>query len=539
MYGFTGVPDGNARYGEVFVSHTRGAWWQPTGLAASKLYSAPNDPYRGTTGEKLAVDPSHPGRVFLGTRKSGLWVKDGEAPWQRVAAIPDSPADSSGVSAGVTFVLFDPKNSNAYAGVFGKGIYQSTDSGITWSSISTQANPARAAIGADSTLIVGFGGDEGARSGAVRRYRGGAWKDITPFSRTNEGYTAVAFAPGNPREVLVSVNHDQMIYRSLDQGDTWSVVQIGSAANQPGYYATYPSRHQQRQVRGLGQRHPDHRSRAAQTPAPDQRLRRHRTEDYTAARTAWAWWIDNLEELVVQGVKVPPLEGGADLMSVGMDMVGFTHASRDAVPSTTVAKFDWVAQGNSIAYSAQHPESAAFVGWDETNVARAMTGYTSDNGRTWTPFASTSPGVGGAVALSSTDPKNLVWAPTLNAAPAYSTDGGRSWKPCKLAGGGSLPPSWQVSNQWWASQILAADPMQGGTFYYYQQGDIYTSTDGGATWSLAAAIPGVQWAIKITLAPNPVKRANPGLPSSTTTISLPSRSTARPTAAGHSPRSRA
>ena len=145
-------------------------------------------------------------------------------------------------------------------------------------------------------------------TGAVRRYRGGSWKDITPFSRTSEGYTAVAFAPGNPREVLVSANHDQLIYRSLDQGDTWSVVQIGSAANQPGYYATYPSGINSAKAAGWGN------GTLTIDPVQPKRLLQTNgygviaTEDYTAARTAWAWWVDNLEELVVQSVKVPPLE---------------------------------------------------------------------------------------------------------------------------------------------------------------------------------------------------------------------------------------
>jgi hypothetical protein len=175
------------------------------------------------------------------------------------------------------------------------------------------------------------------------------------------------------------------------------------------------------------------------------------TEDYTAAETSWSWWMNNLEELCVQSVKVPPLvtvpgsnTPGADLISVSMDMVGFRHASRDAAPSATIAQFDWVAQGDSIAYSAQHPEYMAFVGWDETNAAVAETGFSSDNGQTWQPFGSTSPGVAGNIAMSSTDPYNLVWVP-VNAAPVYSTDGGQSWKLCQ-----SLPPSWQVSNQWWA-----------------------------------------------------------------------------------------
>ena len=507
IYGSAGFTTGTNTYAEVFVSHSRGAYWTPTGLAASKLYIGANDAYRGTTGEKLAVDPTRSQRIFLGTRRNGLWVKDGEQDWQKVQSIPNSPDGTPGVS----FVLYDPKIAKrAYAGVWGSGVWMSDDSGQTWNSIANQTNPTRAAVASDGTLVVAFGGDEGGRNGSVRRYRSGTWKEITPFSQ-NDGYSGVAFSAVNPRELVVCSNHDQMIYRSSDQGDSWTMLAIAGATNQPPYYPVNATGTNTGKAAGWGN------GTVTIDPAQPKRLLQTNgygviaTEDYTSANTSWHWWMNNLEELVIQGVKVPPLvnlpgssEPGADLISVSMDMVGLRHASRDAVPSATIAKFDWVAQGNSIAYSAQHPEYVAFVGWDETNVSRAMTGYSSDNGKTWTPFASTSPGVGGSLAMSSTDPRNLVWVPARNATPAYSTDGGQSWKQCRL-GSGSLPSAWQVSNEWWASQIVAADPVQGGTFYFYEQGNVYSSGDGGATWTQTGTIPGVQFTVKVNLVANPVK----------------------------------
>ena len=52
---------------------------------------------------------------------------------------------------------------------------------------------------------------------------------------------------------------------------------------------------------------------------------------------------------------------------------------------------------------------------------------------------------------------------------------------------------------------MAADAVQGGTFYYYQQGNVYASTDGGDTWTLLSTIPGVQYTVEVTLVPNPTK----------------------------------
>ena len=48
--------------GEVLVSPNRGLSWSALGLAAQGVYMGPNDPYRGTSGERLAVDPLHRAR---------------------------------------------------------------------------------------------------------------------------------------------------------------------------------------------------------------------------------------------------------------------------------------------------------------------------------------------------------------------------------------------------------------------------------------------------------------------------------------------
>ena len=62
-----------------------------------------------------------------------------------------------------------------------------------------------------------------------------------------------------------------------------------------------------------------------------------------------------------------------------------------------------------------------------------------DGGRTWTPFASYGNGhptelVYGNIAVSSSNPSNIVWLPTFNGAPHFTTDGGATWTPVRLPG---------------------------------------------------------------------------------------------------------
>jgi hypothetical protein len=458
------------------------------------------------------VDPKQPSVIYYATRENGLWQGSTSANppamnWSQVKG--GLPASTS--SPGISFVLFDTSGGvtskgatrNLYAGVYGSGVWASVDGGITWSQISSNANPARAAVASDGTLFVTFGGDEGGTTGSVGRYKGGAWTDITPLSN-GKSYSGVSSDPTNPAVLVVAVNANMQIFRSTDQGNTWSAITVGPFAYQPQYYPA-----------GAGSW--GNAALAIDAASPKRVWQTNgygviETEDITAASTTWTWQMSNLEELVVQKVKVPPVQTasgsggpGADLFSVVADMVGFRYASRDIVPQVTIASFQYVAQATGISYCASQPQNAAFVGWDETNVSNPMSGITSDNGLTWTNIPNTSPGTGGKIAMASDNPKNMVWAP-YNATPQYTRDGGVTWQ-AAMYNGAPLPASWQLTNQWWTGDVLAPDLVAPGRFYYFDNGNFYSSADGGATWTLTNTSwpQNPQWVIDVSIVPNPVQ----------------------------------
>lgn len=513
--------------GEILVSHNRGLSWAPLGLAAQGIYMGPNDPYRGTSGERLAVDPLQPGTVYFASRKDGLWRGTLSSPtaaqWTKVAGgLPSSVPAYQGTSVGMTFLVFDVTSNSEwfngealYLGLYGTGVMVSTDGGATWTDTKSNSaalsygdQPLRAAVDPDGTLYVTFGGSEGSAIGSVGRYQGGKWTDISPTNpatkmRWAPGYAGISPDRSAPGTLAVTTATSGATYRSTDQGATWKQVLAANPTlyGQPSYYAQGPLNW----------------SAALAIDPQNPKLVWETngygviaTEDATAQAPVWSWRMNNLEELCVQDVKAPPYvapasgPAAADLFSVAMDMVGFRHASRDVVPTSTLDKFDWVAQGDSFTYCASQPQNAAFVGWNEASSNQPMSGITTDNGVTWKHIPNTSPGVAGSIAMSASDPNNMVWSPT-GAGPQYTLDGGNTWRQC-MTSGKPMTGSWQLSvSPYWAAEVLAPDLVSGGTFYYFDNGNFYVSTDKGATWALTNSKQLTQYALKSSIVPNPAQ----------------------------------
>jgi photosystem II stability/assembly factor-like uncharacterized protein len=71
--------------------------------------------------------------------------------------------------------------------------------------------------------------------------------------------------------------------------------------------------------------------------------------------------------------------------------------------------------------------------------------------------------------------------------PLRTTDGGASWS--KVSG---LPNG--PEGPWYWGQPLVADKVDGNSFYYYNEGKVYRSTDGGESFSLVnSSLPTSKW----------------------------------------------
>jgi xyloglucan-specific exo-beta-1,4-glucanase len=578
--------DGKTKYkygGEVMVSEDRGATWKPTDLAPKNVYLGPNQAYRSDTGERIAIDPNKSGLVYFASRRDGLWKKDGQQAWTPVSGGLPNPSslpeyklpngnDNPDIP-GFTFVLFDKRSGKAnsasqsiYVGVHGSGVWYSGNGGNSWTNIAGGVDPVRGAIASDGTLYVSFGtlaANGKQASGGVRKYYSNTWTDITPDGQ-DKVYAAVTVQADQPNTVMAIF--DKYVYRSTDGGKNWNkqTLYMGAAdANNPKDQVnpSAPPYYQSYAATGAAA--------IAINPGNSKQVwwtngwGVARTDDVSASNPVYTWLMQNLEELDSNLVRVPPkpkAQGGADLLSAVQDMIGFRHVDRYQIPSAKVnpanipinpaykwANPDWqvypapfphVAGATGMDYSYKNPDYAAFVGFHQWQFWPVY-GITKDNGKTWQAFESIPAEnlwkgdksgqelvvpIGGQIAMSPTNPQNMVWAPTWGGWPHYTIDGGKTWKlainldhppqPTPYDPQNNdhthynvLPKAWPNSiSPWLSAYILASDRQdpQGQKFYYYDGWTFYYSHDGGANWQKGASgLP--QWIVRPAIVANPTQ----------------------------------
>lgn len=213
----------------------------------------------------MAVHPSDPNVVYLGTESGGLFVtKDGGETWKHLdfadkaygivfdrknpsvmyatgvfnkrgkiykketedqpwKEIYTEPADGTIMSS----LAIDPSNTQIlYAGTNQGVIIKSTNGGQTWFNIKNIVMPViNIAIDARNTSQVYFGAFQQA---LYRTKDGGATvEDITQnFDKTNSRYPIYTVVADPSAPGLVYVGTDHGIFRSFNNGDDWGAVKI-------------------------------------------------------------------------------------------------------------------------------------------------------------------------------------------------------------------------------------------------------------------------------------------------------------------------
>ena len=455
--------------GSIFKSSDRGQTWQKLNL---DLGMDSNDEHRWA-GMRLAVNPHNSNIIFFGSRHDGLWKsQDAGATWTKVTSLSAKLTPKVGVLG----ILFDKQKPGLiYANVFGDGIYRSSDTGVTWSKIEGSLTESqRMAINNSGILYVT------AKSG-VSKFANGVWINITPPSGKETFFNALGINPKNPNEIIVASGQSvkTKIYQSSDSGKSWIEKKASLQYTVPWW------------------NDPTHPMFSVWTSAIE--FDPHfpgkvwltdgfgiwQTNNINTNPVVWTNYQQGHEEVVCFALAAPAK--GPILLSALADVVGFYHdKGLNTYPSQRFHGTPEWRDTLNLDYSQNNPQRVVRVGgarWNST-----YTGATStDGGLTWQKFPSFPANtVPLRVAVSATNP-NLFVIITSKAQPLKTTDGGASWS--KVSG---LPDG--PGGPWFWNHPLAADKVDGNTFYYYREGKTYRSIDEGSSFTLVnSSLPHSQW----------------------------------------------
>lgn len=424
-------------------------------------------------GERLMVDPSDHSRLYLGTRKNGLWRStDFGVTWSQVGSFPVKNGASSGV--GLSFVTFGPSGSRTiYVGVADRStsLYRSTDDGASWQAVHGQPTgqlPQHGVLSGDGSLYLTYTnapGPNGVTAGSVWKYTpsSGAWKNVSPSSGSY-GFAGMAVDPQHPSTVMVTTLDrwwpSDELYRSTDGGASWKA--LGATSVRDSSAAPYVGN-------GIGHWmgamaiDPFDSGRVLYGTGSGMWGSRDVTEADSGRPTHWTVPAKGLEETAVLGLAKPP---GLPLISALGDVSGFRHEDLTKVPAQALSGPQFT-NTTGIDFAQAKPGFMVRVG-----LGGAQHGaWSTDGGAAWTPFTGVPVGgAGGGTAAVSADGGTVMWTPA-GQRPYLSTNRGSTWTAAS-----GLP----------VDTAVVADRSTANTFYALSGGTLFASTDGGRSFTARA-----------------------------------------------------
>ncbi|KAL4756940.1 putative endoglucanase [Aspergillus foveolatus] len=497
--------------GAILRSTDKGETWTETALP---FKVGGNMPGRGM-GERLAVDPHQNSILFFGARSGhGLWKStDYGATWSNVTSFTwtgtyfqDSSSTYTSDIVGIAWVTFDSTSGSSgsptprvFVGVAdtGKSVFVSEDAGATWNWVSGEPQygflPHKGVLSpAEKTLYISYSNGAGpydGTNGTVHKYdiSSGTWTDISPTSMadTYYGYGGLSVDLNVPGTLMVAALNcwwpDELIWRSVDSGATWSPIWAWNGYPNINYYYDYDVSNapwledttstdefpvrvgwmvEALSIDPFDSNHWLYGTGATIYGGHDL------TSWDSVHRVTLQSLASGIEETAVQALIVPP--GGPPLLSAVYDVGGFYHSDLDTPPSQAYHTPTY-GSTNGLDYAGNKP--ATIVRSGSTDADDPTVALSNDFGRTWSAnYAASSVTGPGPVAISADGDTVLLMSSTQGAL--------RSQYQSTFAAVTSLP----------SGAVIASDKANNTVFYGGSSGSFYVSTDTGTSFTKTATL---------------------------------------------------
>jgi hypothetical protein len=459
--------------GQIIRSADRGNTWTRYNIATSLGGNADGR----SMGERLMVDPNNTSLLYFGSRTAGLWKStDSAATWANVASFPVTGTNPYGLS----FVVFDKTSGTAgngsstiYVGVaaltVGSNLYRSTDAGSTWTLVAGTNPPSgmmphHGVLASDGNLWIAYNngsGPNGITSGSVWKLNtaNDTWTNANPAGHGG-GIGGISVSASDPNYALASTLDwwaPDEIYRTTDGGTSWAAIGRNATHDTNGvqYLCFGPPNCTDPSSSGWAgdiEIDPFNQSRAFYVTG--QGVWSSKNSD-AASGIVWSFEDTNFEETV--GIDLTSSVNTAVFAVLGdIGIIRTATSTLDTPSPTGMVTNPKFGNGSSVDFAGLNPDIVV-----DTGTGTPSGGYSSDNGVTWTPFASQA---GGSTIAVGADGSVIVWGQK------YSTDNGATWTACTGLSG---------------SPRIASDRVNAKKFYAFGNGTLYASTDGAATFTAA------------------------------------------------------
>ncbi len=218
-----------SRTGRVLRSTDGGETWT---TSDQRWFESGNQAFR-TGSERIAIDPTDPERILLGTQREGLWTSaDGGETWDRVPSdeVPDGVTDDpAGDQAGVSLVTFLPGDDappTALVGVAHEGLFTSEGADGGWEpglGLESGERPSSATPAGDDLLLsIDTPGRPEAR--LLRIVDGDADDPVEVDAPGDADRWNLAADPFDPDRLVATDDavRDDHLWTSTDGGGSWA-----------------------------------------------------------------------------------------------------------------------------------------------------------------------------------------------------------------------------------------------------------------------------------------------------------------------------